>query len=220
MSSMDKTFVSDISQKNFSESEKVHLLCLNKGVVKALKKKYKSLNDNSIIALSELNDFLPTIKMKTFLGIFNRGKAETFHADLLQTISNKDTITDKLDDNEPEPTLAQSLADKIAVFGGSWTFIISFFSFILIWILINIGFLISNGFDPYPFILLNLILSCLASIQAPIIMMSQNRQDEKDRIRAQKDYLINLKAELEIRELHQKVDTLAEIISKNISPKL
>lgn len=219
MSSIDKTFVSDISQKTFSESEKVHLLCLNKGVVKALKKKYKSLNDTSLIALSELNEFLPSVKMKTFLGIFNRGKAETFHTDLLQTISNKETITDKLDDNEPEPTLAQSLADRIAVFGGSWTFIISFFSFILIWILINIGFLISNGFDPYPFILLNLILSCLASIQAPIIMMSQNRQDEKDRIRAQKDYLINLKAELEIRELHQKVDNLADLVFKNLSNK-
>ena len=85
---------------------------------------------------------------------------------------------------------------------------IIFFSFILVWILINIVILTKKSFDPYPFILLNLILSCIASIQAPIIMMSQNRQEEKDRDRAKKDYMINLKSELEIRTLHEKIDHL------------
>ncbi|HNW52937.1 MAG TPA: DUF1003 domain-containing protein, partial [Bacteroidales bacterium] len=88
----------------------------------------------------------------------------------------------------------------------SWTFIISFGVFILLWISLNVFWLLNKGFDPYPFILLNLILSCLAALQAPVIMMSQNRQEEKDRERAKKDYMINLKSELEIRTLHEKID--------------
>jgi uncharacterized membrane protein len=100
------------------------------------------------------------------------------------------------------------VADKVASFGGSWTFIISFIIFLLIWIAFNAFWLANKGFDPYPFILLNLILSCIAALQAPVIMMSQNRQEEKDRERAKKDYKINLKSELEIRELHEKIDHL------------
>lgn len=112
------------------------------------------------------------------------------------------------EDEKSVLTLGQRLADKIASFGGSWTFIISFGVFIALWILLNVLLLADKGFDPYPFILLNLILSCLASIQAPLIMMSQNRQEEKDRERSKKDYMINLKSELEIRILHEKLDHL------------
>jgi uncharacterized membrane protein len=105
-------------------------------------------------------------------------------------------------------TFGQRAADKIATFGGSWTFIISFFSILTVWIAFNIYVLHNKGFDPYPFILLNLILSCLASIQAPIIMMSQNRQEEKDRERAEWDLKINEKAEAEIREISKKLTIL------------
>jgi uncharacterized membrane protein len=105
-------------------------------------------------------------------------------------------------------TFGQKIADKVAAFGGSWKFIILFGVFIVLWILANIYVLLNKGFDPYPFILLNLILSCLAALQAPVIMMSQNRQEEKDRERARKDYMINLKSELEIRMLHEKLDHL------------
>lgn len=100
----------------------------------------------------------------------------------------------------------ERLADKVASFGGSWAFIIAFFSVLLTWIILNSLILLSKGFDPYPYILLNLILSCIAAIQAPVIMMSQNRKEAKDRKRAQNDYLINLKSEIEIRSLHQKMD--------------
>ena len=100
------------------------------------------------------------------------------------------------------------LADKVASFGGSWKFIIIFFSFLLAWVLINFWWLHNKGFDPYPFILLNLFLSCIAAIQAPVIMMSQNRKEEKDRQRAINDYLVNLKSEIELRNLHQKIDLL------------
>ena len=105
-------------------------------------------------------------------------------------------------------TFGQRLSDKIASFGGSWKFIIIFFFILVFWISVNSLILAFKPFDPYPFILLNLILSCLAAIQAPIIMMSQNRQEAKDRLRASHDYQINLKAELEIRQLHQKLDHL------------
>ena len=105
-------------------------------------------------------------------------------------------------------TFGQRAADKIAKFGGSWTFIISFFLVLTMWIAFNVYALHNKGFDPYPFILLNLILSCLASIQAPIIMMSQNRQEEKDRARAEWDLKINEKAEAEIREISKKLSIL------------
>jgi uncharacterized membrane protein len=107
--------------------------------------------------------------------------------------------------NTQKLSFGERLADRIAIFGGSWTFIIVFLGVIALWIASNTYFLISD-FDPYPFILLNLILSCVAALQAPVIMMSQNRKEKKDRQRAENDYLINLKAELEIRSLHKKMD--------------
>ena len=107
-------------------------------------------------------------------------------------------------------TRGQKFSDRVARFGGSWAFIILFFVLLLIWILYNSYGPGSDKFDPYPFILMNLILSCIAALQAPIIMMSQNRQEEKDRKRNENDYLINLKAELELRSLHQKIDVLLE----------
>jgi uncharacterized membrane protein len=104
----------------------------------------------------------------------------------------------------------QKISDKVARFGGSWTFIIIFGIILLLWIVANTVILRQKSFDPYPFILMNLILSCIAALQAPVIMMSQNRQEEKDRMREENDYMINLKAEIEIRSLHQKIDLLLE----------
>lgn len=109
---------------------------------------------------------------------------------------------------DTEITFAQKLADKVAEFGGSWAFILVFFLIIIVWIAINIVALNERPFDPYPFIFLNLILSCVAAIQAPIIMMSQNRQEDKDRRRSRGDYLVNMKAEMEVRSLHGKIDLL------------
>lgn len=104
----------------------------------------------------------------------------------------------------------QKISDKVAAFGGSWTFITSFMIILIGWIIYNSMVDKDSQFDPFPFILMNLILSCIAALQAPIIMMSQNRQEEKDRKRSENDYMINLKAELEIRSLHQKIDLLLE----------
>src|SRR5438132_5641584 len=109
---------------------------------------------------------------------------------------------------ETKLTFGERLSDRIASFGGSWKFIISFGVVIVFWIAINVVLLATRAFDPFPFILLNLILSCLAALQAPVIMMSQNRVEARDRLRAENDYKVNLKAELEIRHLHEKIDHL------------
>ena len=128
-----------------------------------------------------------------------------------KSIEDENLIIDNLL-NSPKEILTpgQSISDKVARFGGSWSFIISFFVVLIIWIIYNSITLGKAAFDPYPFILMNLILSCIAALQAPIIMMSQNRQEEKDRKRSENDYLINLKSELEIRALNQKIDLLLE----------
>jgi len=112
--------------------------------------------------------------------------------------------------NEPTetPTTGQRISDKVARFGGSWSFIISFSAILFVWILFNTLLPEANKFDPYPFILMNLILSTIAALQAPVIMMSQNRQEEKDRKRNESDYIINLKAELQVRSLHEKMDLM------------
>jgi len=107
-------------------------------------------------------------------------------------------------------TEGQQISDKVARFGGSWKFIIMFGIILTVWILFNVLAVGIFKFDPYPFILMNLILSCIAALQAPVIMMSQNRQEEKDRMRGENDYLINLKAEMQIRSLNQKIDVLLE----------
>lgn len=127
-----------------------------------------------------------------------------------ESIAEEKTLSSSLLEAEKDDqlTLSQRIADRVASFGGSWTFILGFFGLIAFWIVFNMVWMLNRGFDPYPFILLNLILSCIAAFQAPIIMMSQNRQEDKDRRRARSDYMINLKAELEVRGLHRKIDLL------------
>lgn len=122
--------------------------------------------------------------------------------------------------NSQKSTLSRGdiMSDKLAEFAGSWKFIISFVAIIFIWIIVNI-IMISSSFDPYPFILLNLVLSCTAAIQAPILMMSQNRQESKDRIRSENDYIVNLKAEILAEDLHIKINKIIdnqEIILKKL----
>jgi uncharacterized membrane protein len=111
-------------------------------------------------------------------------------------------------------SIGQKAADKLSTFGGSWTFIIIFGVFILIWMSINTWMLVKSSFDPYPFILLNLVLSCLAAIQAPIILMAQNRQAERDRIDAKYNYSVNRKAEREIQKLAKDLDETVRMVKK------
>ncbi|WP_276495990.1 DUF1003 domain-containing protein [Pontibacter litorisediminis] len=137
------------------------------------------------------------------------GELTELEEEVVRSINREELLSSNVEANLKEQiSLGDRMADRIATFGGSWTFILLFFSFLLLWMAVNVYMLAARPFDPYPFILLNLILSCLAAIQAPIIMMSQNRQEAKDRLRSEHDYKVNLKAELEIRLLHEKVDHL------------
>jgi uncharacterized membrane protein len=127
---------------------------------------------------------------------------------VIRAIEEEKMVSEKLlEFDEPSAGWKSRIADRIAGFGGSWAFILSFIGLMAIWILANLIWY-KTPFDPYPFILLNLILSTIAALQAPVIMMSQNRKEEKDRNRAVNDYLINLKAEVEIRNMHEKLDLL------------
>jgi uncharacterized membrane protein len=130
---------------------------------------------------------------------------------VLQSIEQEKLLFQNVNEAPVEQlTFGQRLADRVARFGGSWKFIIAFTLLLCVWIIANLVLTGRERFDPYPFILLNLLLSCLAALQAPVIMMSQNRQEEKDRRRNENDYLVNLKAEIEIRTLHQKMDLLIQ----------
>ena len=138
-----------------------------------------------------------------------KGELSELEKEVVRSLQTHQTVAADVDSDYAESwTLGERLADRIAAFGGSWTFLIVFGLFIAAWIMINSLVLYWRPVDPFPFILLNLLLSCLAAIQAPVIMMSQNRQETKDRLRARNDYQVNLKAELEIRQLHEKVDHL------------
>lgn len=138
-----------------------------------------------------------------------KGELTDLEFEVIHSMHEHELITKNIETAlEQKWTLGERLADKIATFGGSWVFLICFAIFLGLWITINTVVMVTQPADPYPFILLNLILSCLAAIQAPIIMMSQNRQEAKDRLRSQNDYQINLKAELEIQYLHEKLDHL------------
>lgn len=138
-----------------------------------------------------------------------KGELSVIETEVLDSLREQEILSkNPLEDHDPNLTFGQRLADHIAAIGGSWNFIISFMGVMGLWITINTVVLITHPFDPYPFILLNLCLSCLAALQAPVIMMSQSRQESRDRLSARHDYQVNLKAELEIRHLHQKLDHL------------
>lgn len=129
------------------------------------------------------------------------------HRIVAETLREESLLNQRLrEDAEEKASFGERLADKVASFGGSWTFIIFFGTVLVCWIILNTLVLVQRPFDPYPYILLNLVLSCIAALQAPIIMMSQNRQEAKDRRRAENDYMVNLKSEIEIRHLHEKID--------------
>ncbi len=200
-----KFFKSDVSGKEFPVSERVSARTIRHSILDLIQQDHPQFLHDSVLALSELNEYRSLV-VEDYLKK-EIGELSELEKTVLNSITLNQTLTDKIDlDEEKKLTFGQKIADRVASFGGSWTFILSFCGFLVIWITVNVAWLLNKGFDPYPFILLNLILSCLAALQAPVIMMSQNRQEEKDRDRAKKDYMVNLKSELEIRTLHEKVD--------------
>ena len=198
---------SNISNIEISKGEEVKGQDIREGIFNLIQTNFPDFSTDDYITLAELNKYRRLYL--TSLIIQEKGELAVIDKDVMDAIKNNSILSENIQDEiEAELTFGQKIADRVASFGGSWPFILTFFSFIIIWMSINIWFLALKPFDPYPFILLNLILSCLAAIQAPIIMMSQKRQEQKDRQRGEHDYKINLKAELEIKLLSEKIDHL------------
>jgi uncharacterized membrane protein len=199
--------ISHLSKQEIPKGEEVKGEDLREGIFELIHSQFPDFGEEDYISNSELNKYRRLYL--TSLILLEKGELAAIDQEVMDAIKNNSILSENIhEQKEGKLTFGQRLADKVASFGGSWFFIISFFSFILGWISINVWLLATRPFDPFPFILLNLILSCVAAIQAPIIMMSQNRQEQKDRQRSEQDYKINLKAELEIKILSEKIDHL------------
>ena len=172
-----------------------------------IKKSFGDWSSDGYICLDDLNRYRNQYVLSLIEA--EKGELSALEREVLESITRHEILSTQVDEiYESGITFGERLSDRIARFGGSWKFILLFGAVMAAWILLNSVALLTKPFDPYPYILLNLFLSCLAAIQAPIIMMSQNRQEQKDRLRVMHDYQVNLKAELEIRQLHQKLDHL------------
>lgn len=203
-----------ITGNNVEETEGVSWQQIRPSIQEFLKTVQKDWNDDSFISYTALSEL-----MRNY--ITNRTEEE----ERLQQKLNKKIETEYTSENvlanmdfnmEKPASFGERWADRIADFGGSWKFIGIFVTVMVLWMVTNVVFLRGKGFDPYPFILLNLVLSCLAALQAPIIMMSQNRQEDKDRAHAEYDFRVNVKAEAEIQSLHEKMDHLLLYQHRNV----
>ncbi|MEO7933994.1 MAG: DUF1003 domain-containing protein [Chthoniobacterales bacterium] len=209
------TGICAISQRTLPMDELVPLSAIRPGVASLIVSAHPELSEESLISNDELNKYRSDYISQALKD--DMGEITALEEDVVRSLREHEILNENINDSFDEQfTFGEKLADKIASFGGSWTFILAFGGFLAIWIIINTLILSRRPPDPYPFILLNLLLSALASLQAPVIMMSQNRQEAKDRIRAEHDYKINLKAELEIRHLHEKVDHLLKQQSQRL----
>jgi len=201
------TVVCQICRKSFSADDAIPGRMVRSSVEELIRREHPEWAEDGYICATDLNRF----RSLYVQDVLEREKGELTDLEdqVVQSLREHELLTQNLNrEFDKGLTLGERVADGVADFGGSWRFIILFGAVLLIWIAVNTLVLVARPFDPYPFILLNLVLSCLAAIQAPVIMMSQNRQEAKDRMRAEHDYRVNLKAELEIRHLNAKVDLL------------
>ncbi len=193
--------------KIFGAQDLVAAALVRENIAAEIRSEHPAWNESAHICRNDLARYRAQY-VHTLL-VAEKGELSVLEQEVLQSLQTHQTLAADVDsDYEENWTFGERLADRIADFGGSWIFLICFSVFIVIWIAMNSLVLYWRPVDPFPYILLNLLLSCLAAIQAPIIMMSQNRQEAKDRLRARNDYQVNLKAELEIRHLHEKMDHL------------
>ena len=197
-----------ISGKTVPVGDCIPYASLRPSLMAFIRKKHPDISETGCIA----RDVLPGIQAEFVEDALSEeiGEITGLERSVIDSLRENELLAIHPDEEEARTPrdFGERLADRIASFGGSWKFIISFAVFIVGWISLNVFILTSRPPDPYPFILLNLLLSCLAAFQAPVIMMSQNRVELRDRRRAEQDYQINLKAELEIRHLHEKLDHL------------
>ncbi len=193
--------------KTFPAGDLVPIDLVHPGVAERVRADHPGLDAQSRICRGDRHRY----RARYVEGVIERDRGEVgaLEREVIGSMERHEVLSRDVESQfEARRTIGERIADRVATFGGSWPFIGLFFTVLLVWIVFNSLTALRQPFDPYPFILLNLILSCLAAIQAPIIMMSQNRQGAKDRLRAEHDYRVNLKAELEIRHLHSKIDQL------------
>ncbi len=196
-----------ICGKSFSARNVVSGELVRKEIAEEILKTNPDWSADKFICRADLADYRDRYLQSLLAS--EKGELSSLEQEVVDSMRRHELLSSNVESEfEQKWSFGERMADRIAKFGGSWTFLICFALFLLFWIGMNSFVLITRPPDPYPYILLNLVLSCLAAIQAPIIMMSKNRQEAKDRVRSQHDYQVNLKAELEIRHLHEKVDHL------------
>ena len=203
----EKTLICQICKKQKKPSEIIPAELVSQPVSDTIKKNYPDWTNDGYICLSDLNHFR-ALHVKNVLET-EKGELSSLENQVMKSLEEHEILSKNINEEfDQKLTVGEKLADKMAAGAGSWRFIIGFAIILIIWIVLNSVILLWKPFDPYPFILLNLVLSCIAAIQAPIILMSQNREEAKDQLRSEHDYRVNLKAELEIRHLHEKMDHL------------
>jgi len=196
-----------VCKKSKSPNDAMAVELIRPSLLEFIKKKLPDLDSKSFICFDDLAEFRKDYIKEVLEDEI--GELTALDQEVVESLAEHEILSSDISRQfERKLTFGERLSDRIAEFGGSWKFLISFGAVLVIWIAINGVLLETRAFDPYPFILLNLILSCLAAVQAPVIMMSQNRAEARDRLRAENDYKVNLKAELEIRHLHEKIDHL------------
>jgi uncharacterized membrane protein len=202
------TIVCQICGKHKSQAEVIPAEYVRDSVIQTIRKSIPGWSPEGYICRDDLNIFRSKYVQELLES--EKGEITELEEEVMQSLKEHELLSENINVAFGENlSFGERLADRIAEFGGSWGFILAFAGLCLGWIVLNsIQLLLAKPIDPYPFILLNLMLSCLAAIQAPIIMMSQNRQEAKDRLQSEHDYRVNLKAELEIRHLHEKIDHL------------
>lgn len=196
-----------ISGKHYPARSLQSLGSLRPSLAEIILRDHPKLSRNSMISAVELDKY--RMRYVEDMLLAEHGELTALDRQVAKSIAEHDTIAENIEDvYDDRRSVGDSLADTMAKFGGSWYFLTGFGVFLALWMTTNVLIYEKWSFDPYPFIFLNLILSCLAAIQAPVILMSQRRAETKDRLRAHSDYRVNLKAELEIRHLHEKLDYL------------
>ncbi|WP_316356103.1 DUF1003 domain-containing protein [Candidatus Neptunichlamydia sp. REUL1] len=205
MTHHDKIGTCQICKHEFSYNNLFPINMIRNSILDVLQVERPNIDTNGFICYSDLREIRTEYIEKLIRE--DKGALSSFEKEVLDSLSSQDILAENVNKKfEKKLTIGQRMADRVARFGGSWKFILLFLALLLIWMVLNTFFVKDEGFDPYPFILLNLLLSCLAALQAPIIMMSQNRQAERDRLQANEEYCTNLKAELEIQHLQSKLD--------------
>ncbi len=196
-----------VCRHRFKVGELIKGKLVEEPLVKLIREKHPKWSPGGYICLADLN----LLRTRYVTEVLKGASQEVMdlEQEMTKSLEEEEILSRNLNKEfEGQMTIGERLADRLADFGGSWTFISIFMTLLIVWMGINTWILLAKPFDPYPYILLNLVLSCLAAIQAPVILMSQNRQEAKDRLRSEHDYQINLKAEIEIRKLHEKMDHL------------